>query len=52
MKLKLMKSTWGMTGSYEQLFKRISDAGYAGVETSIPSAGREQEFRELLTKYQ
>jgi len=51
MKLKLIKSTWGMSGTYGQMFKQIADAGYAGVETTLPAADRKQEFEELLLKH-
>ncbi|WP_216625358.1 sugar phosphate isomerase/epimerase family protein [Paenibacillus phytorum] len=51
MELKLIKSTWGMQGSYEELFKQIADAGYAGVETNLPNTQQEPLFKELLSKY-
>lgn len=51
MELKLIKSTWGMQGTYEEIFKQIAEAGYNGVETILPDPEQESIFRELLAKY-
>jgi hypothetical protein len=51
MELKLVKSTWGMTGSLEDNMKMIAEAGYEGVEAPLPW-GQEEEMKELLAKYQ
>jgi sugar phosphate isomerase/epimerase len=49
MKLKLVKSFWGMTGSWEEKFRRIAEAGYAAVEGQPPTSPDEAElFKKLL----
>ncbi len=48
MKLKIYKSLWGMTGTLEEQFKRIADAGYVGVETGVPAADQVEKFKSLL----
>ncbi|MCX6018056.1 MAG: sugar phosphate isomerase/epimerase [Chloroflexi bacterium] len=52
MKLRIYKSLWGMSGSLEQQFKQIADAGiYDGIETSMPAKENEAQFRSLLAEY-
>ena len=48
MKLTVFKALWGMTGSLEEQFKRIADAGYAGVETGAPGKDDADKFKKLL----
>jgi sugar phosphate isomerase/epimerase len=51
MKLKVCKSLWGMTGSLEDQFKRVADAGYVGVESGIPAADQLEKFKSLLKSH-
>ncbi|WP_413375002.1 sugar phosphate isomerase/epimerase family protein [Alkalihalobacillus sp. 1P02AB] len=51
MDLKLMKSVWGMTGSLESKLQQIAKAGYAGVESPLPSLEDESYFLELLERF-
>jgi sugar phosphate isomerase/epimerase len=48
MQLKLVKSTWGMTGTLAENLRRIADAGYAAVEMQLPPEEWLPEFRSLL----
>ena len=48
MKLAVFKALWGMTGSLEEQFKRIADAGYAGIETGAPPKEGADNFKRLL----
>lgn len=52
MKLKFFKSVWGMEGTLESQFSRIAQAGYDGIEANLPSAENENQFKELLHKYE
>src|SRR5690554_1951218 len=51
MKLKLIKSTWGMTGTLEEQFASIAEAGYDGVEAPVYFLERPEVFRKLLKQY-
>lgn len=53
MQIKYFKSTWGMTeSSIDDKLKRISEAGYDGVEAGAPDERRErEEMAALLSKY-
>jgi sugar phosphate isomerase/epimerase len=51
MKLKRIKSLWGMEGSLEEQFKKIAEAGYVGIENPVPRQEQTSEFKELLIKY-
>jgi len=53
MKIVFIKSTWGMTElSLEEKLKRISGAGYDGVEMNVPEEAFERDaFGNLLSKY-
>src|SRR5476651_2644269 len=48
MKLAVFKSLWGMTGSVEEQFKRVADAGYAGIESGAPGKDTAETFKKLL----
>lgn len=48
MKLKLVKSLWGMEGSLADKIRQIADAGYAAVEAQVPGADQLPEFNRLL----
>src|ERR1035441_10226785 len=48
MKLKLMKSTWGMEGSLEEQAHQIAEGGYQGIEIIIPTGHNPSELRKLL----
>ena len=51
MKLQVFKALWGLQGSYEELFERIAEAGYDGIEGILPQEGEESKFRSLLEHY-
>jgi sugar phosphate isomerase/epimerase len=59
MKVKSIKSLWGMEGSPESQFERIAAAGYDGIESPLPSeiqkyfgfSIEEKQFRSLLEQY-
>jgi sugar phosphate isomerase/epimerase len=59
-KVKSIKSLWGMEGSLESQFERIAAAGYDGIESPHPNAlgitggnpADEKQFRSLLDRYQ
>ena len=36
MKLKLVKSLWGMEGTMKEKIRQIAEAGYAAVEAQVP----------------
>ncbi|MGM0878175.1 MAG: sugar phosphate isomerase/epimerase family protein [Bacillota bacterium] len=52
MELKLVKALWGMTEPLETCFKKIKEAGYSGVESPLPDHDVENQFKELLEKYE
>jgi sugar phosphate isomerase/epimerase len=51
MKLKVFKALWGMTGTLEEQFKRIAEAGYDGVEAGIPADDQFSTFQVLLKRH-
>lgn len=51
LKLRMIKSMWGMTGSTAEKLSRIAEAGYDGVEDGLPPPGQETEFRDLLAQH-
>ena len=51
MELKIFKSLWGMTGELEANLKRISDAGYRGVEMEIQHVADASQVLDLLQLY-
>lgn len=53
MKIKFIKSTWGMTEiTLEEKFKSIKNAGFDGVEMGFPENRNDQKkFNDLLKKY-
>jgi hypothetical protein len=51
MKLKLVKSLWGMEGTLAEKIERISAAGYIAVEAQLPAADQLPEFMHLLREH-
>jgi hypothetical protein len=51
MEIKTMKALWGMSGTLESQFERIAAAGYDGIESAMPAAEQEEQFRKLLDQY-
>jgi sugar phosphate isomerase/epimerase len=59
MKVKSIKSLWGMEGSIESQFEQIAAAGYDGIESPVPNnleliggvSVDEKRFRSLLDRY-
>jgi hypothetical protein len=59
MKVKSIKSLWGMEGSLESQFELIASAGYDGIESPLPNMiekffgfpADEKQFRGLLEQY-
>jgi hypothetical protein len=52
--IKLIKALWGMDNmTLEEQFAKVASAGcYTGIEISLPCKENENQFRELLSKYQ
>lgn len=48
MKIKIVKALWGMEGTYAEQLSLAAAAGFSGVEAPLPSAERENEFKDLL----
>jgi sugar phosphate isomerase/epimerase len=48
MDLLLFRHLWGVTESWEDVFPRIKEEGFAGIETVLPEADRRDLFLELL----
>ena len=51
MKLKLVKSLWGMEGTMAEKIRRIADAGYVAVEAQVPAEDQLPEFVGLLREH-
>jgi len=51
MKLKLVKSLWGMEGSLEEKIRRIAEAGYAAVEAQVPTDDQIGLYTRLLREH-
>jgi sugar phosphate isomerase/epimerase len=51
MTLETYKSLWGMTGSLEEQFSRISAAGYDGIECAAQEIADPKHFRQLLEQH-
>ena len=51
MELKIFKSLWGMTGELEANLKRISEAGYRGVEMEVQHVADASRVLDLLHLY-
>ncbi|WP_420491944.1 sugar phosphate isomerase/epimerase family protein [Neobacillus drentensis] len=52
LELKVVKAMWGMTEPLEESFKMIKEAGYSGIESVLPDKDVENQFKELLEKYE
>ncbi len=52
MKIKLVKALWGMNGGLDEIFSRISEAGYDGIEAPVPEPDKRERFQQLLKEYQ
>lgn len=53
MKISYFCTTWGQkSASWDAFFRKVKQAGYDGVETSLPPEGEEREFLDGLKKYQ
>ncbi|WP_195571506.1 sugar phosphate isomerase/epimerase family protein [Paenibacillus sp. 1001270B_150601_E10] len=51
MQINIYKALWGMEGTYEEQFKRIAEAGYKGIEASLPSPKDSERFKALLQEH-
>lgn len=52
MELKAYKALWGMTGTLEEQFDRITQANYDGVEAFLLEVKDKQKLHDLLSKHQ
>lgn len=52
MKVRSIKSLWGMTGSLEEQVRKIAESGYQGIEAPLPSKKDAALFKELLHSYE
>lgn len=51
MNIKYYMALWGMDGTYEELIMDAASRGYSGIESPLPSADKQDEFKRLLAKY-
>jgi len=51
MKLKLVKSLWGMEGTLAEKVRRIAEAGYVAIEAQVPAEDQLPEFVRLLREH-
>lgn len=51
MKLKLVKSLWGMEGTMAEKIRRIADGGYVAVEAQVSAEDQLPEFVSLLREH-
>jgi len=51
MKLKLVKSLWGMEGTMAEKVRRIAEAGYVAIEAQVPAEDQLPEFVSLLRQH-
>lgn len=51
MKLLMFKSAWGMGEAMPQMFEKIANAGYDGIESWLPAARDKALFAELLDRH-
>ncbi|HMV48964.1 MAG TPA: sugar phosphate isomerase/epimerase, partial [Blastocatellia bacterium] len=51
MKLKLVKSLWGMEGTLAEKIRRIAEAGYVAIEAQVPGEDQLPEFLRLLSEH-
>ena len=51
MKLKLVKSLWGMEGPIEDKIRRIAAAGYSAVEAQVPAKDQLGPFIRSLSEH-
>jgi len=51
MKLKLVKSLWGMEGTLAEKVARIAAAGYVAIEAQVPTEDQLPEFLRLLSEH-
>lgn len=53
MRISYFCTTWGQKNeSWYAFFRKVTDAGYDGVETSLPAPEEQDEFLNALNKYQ
>lgn len=51
MDIKLARSLWGVTDSWEAAFPRFHNVGYSAIECSLPEASQRSRFRALLAQH-
>ncbi len=51
MKLKTFRHLWGITGPFQNIFPRIRDAGYDGIEYKGAAAAKDASFKRLLDEH-
>ena len=51
MDLVLVRQLWGIDKPWEEVFQRIEDAGFAGVEIALPFLDPVAEYKDLLGKH-
>lgn len=51
MHLMLFRHLWGVDGAWEDVFPKIRDAGYAGIEAVLPEPQDRERFRALLDRH-
>lgn len=53
MRISYFCTTWGQKNeSWDAFFRKVKDAGYDGVETSLPPTDEQEDFLDNLSKHQ
>ena len=51
MKLVLIRHLWGVTGSWEEVFPKFRELGFAGIECALPLEKERRRLRRLLVQH-
>lgn len=51
MKLWVMRHLWGVTEAWEEVFPKIRDSGFVGIEAVIPAPEERERFQRLLERH-
>jgi hypothetical protein len=51
MRLLLIRHLWGVAGAWEEVFPRLQELGYHGIEAALPPVADRGRFRELLDRH-
>jgi sugar phosphate isomerase/epimerase len=51
MKLWVMRHLWGVTESWDEVFPKLQESGYVGIEAGLPAPEERERFQRLLERY-